>query len=69
MKLSMNVLAKDNGAFRVSILVIVLNKYGGANKISLVGSHGTQLQRSKFGLALGLQYLIAREYSVKGRGD
>ena len=64
-KSSMDILAKDNGAFRVSILVIGSNNYGAANKVSLLGSRGIQLQRSKFGLALGLKFLIARGYSVK----
>ena len=50
----MDVLAKENGAFRFSILLIGSNNYGVANMVSLVGSHGIQLQRSKFGLALGL---------------
>ena len=65
----MDVLAKENGAFRFSILLIGSNNYGVANMVSLVGSHGIQLQRSKFGLALGLQFLIARRYSVKYVGD
>ena len=39
----MDVLAKDNGAFRFSMLVVGSNNYGVANKVSLVGSRGIQL--------------------------
>ena len=61
----MDVPAKDNDVFMVYALVLGSNTYGVANKVSVTGSHGVQLQRSKFGLALGLQFLIARGYSVK----
>ena len=61
----MDVPAKIDGVFMIDALVLSLNRYGVANKVSVVGSHGIQLPRRKLGLALGLQLFIARGYAVK----